>query len=51
MTLADFFQKLYGDKESMTLAELTQAANASQEAKFVDLKEGGYAFRPIQLGE
>ena len=42
MTLADFFQKLYGDKESMTLAELTQAANASEEAKFVDLKEGGY---------
>lgn len=42
MTLADFFQKLYGDKESMTLAELTQAANASQDAKFVDLKEGGY---------
>lgn len=42
MTLADYLKQLYGDKESMTLPELTQAAESCKTAKFVDLKEGGY---------
>lgn len=42
MTLADYLKQLYGDKESMTLPELTQAAESCKIAKFVDLKEGGY---------
>lgn len=42
MTFADYLKKLYGDKESMTLNELTQAAEGFKDAKFVDLKEGGY---------
>lgn len=42
MTFADYLKQLYGDKESMTLSELTQAAESCKTAKFVDLKEGGY---------
>lgn len=42
MKLTDFIKQLYGNKESMTLAELTQAANTADNAKFVDLKDGGY---------
>ena len=42
MKLTDFFKKLFGDKESMTLDEITQAADGFKEAKFVDLSEGGY---------
>lgn len=42
MQLNDYIKQLYGDKESMTLAELTQAASAAKNAKFVDLSEGGY---------
>lgn len=42
MKLTDFIKQLYGDKDTMTLAELTQAANAMDSAKFVDLREGGY---------
>ena len=42
MKLTDFLKKLFGDKESMTLDELTQAAESFKDAKFVDLNEGGY---------
>ena len=42
MTFADYLKQLYGDKESMTLSELTQAAESCKTAKFVDLKDGGY---------
>lgn len=42
MTITDFLKALYGDKESMTLNELTQAAEGFKGAKFVDLKDGGY---------
>lgn len=42
MKLTDFLKKLFGDKESMTLDELTQAAEGFKDAKFVDLNEGGY---------
>lgn len=42
MTITDFLKALYGDKESMTLSELTQAAEGFKDAKFVDLKAGGY---------
>lgn len=42
MTFADYLKQLYGDKESMTLSELIQAAESCKTAKFVDLKEGGY---------
>ena len=42
MTFADYLKQLYGDKESMTLLELTQAAESCKTAKFVDLKDGGY---------
>ena len=42
MTIIDFLKTLYGDKESMTLSELTQAAEGFKDAKFVDLKDGGY---------
>ena len=42
MKLTDFLKKLFGDKESMTLDELTQAADGFKNAKFVDLNEGGY---------
>lgn len=42
MKLTEFFKKLFGDKESMTLDELTQAADGFKNAKFVDLNEGGY---------
>lgn len=42
MTFADYLKQLYGDKETMTLQELTQAAESFKNAKFVDLKEGGY---------
>lgn len=42
MTFADYLKQLYGDKESMTLSELTQAAESCKIAKFVDLKDGGY---------
>ena len=42
MTITDFLKALYGDKESMTLDELTQAAESFKDAKFVDLNEGGY---------
>jgi len=42
MKLTDFIKQLYGNKDTMTLAELTQAANAADSAKFVDLREGGY---------
>lgn len=42
MTITDFLKALYGDKESMTLHELTQAAEGFKDAKFVDLKDGGY---------
>lgn len=40
MKLTDFFKKLFGDKESMTLDEITQAADGFKEAKFVDLSGG-----------
>lgn len=42
MKLTDFLKKLFGDKESMTLDELTQVAEGFKDAKFVDLNEGGY---------
>lgn len=42
MTFADYLKQLYGEKETMTLQELTQAAESFKNAKFVDLKEGGY---------
>lgn len=42
MTFADYLKQLFGDKESMTLSELTQAAENFKDAKFVDLKDGGY---------
>ncbi len=42
MTLKEYLTKLFGDKPSMTLEELAKAAEGNAEAKFVDLKEGGY---------
>lgn len=42
MTLTEYLKKLFGDKPSMTLEELTKAAEGNTEAKFVDLKDGGY---------
>ena len=42
MELNEFLKELYGEKESMTFSELTQAAAAQKDVKFVDLKAGGY---------
>ena len=42
MTVAEFLASLYGDKQTMALDELTKAAEAYQDAKFVDLKTGDY---------
>lgn len=42
MTLKEYLTKLFGDKPSMTLEELAKAAEGNAEAKFVDLKDGGY---------
>ena len=42
MTLTEYLKKLFGDKTSMTLEELTKASEGNAEAKFVDLKDGGY---------
>ncbi len=42
MKLTDLLKKLFGDKESMTLDELTQATEGFKDAKFVDLNEGDY---------
>lgn len=42
MTLTEYLKKLFGDKTSMTLEELTKASEGNTEAKFVDLKDGGY---------
>lgn len=42
MTLTEYLKKLFGDKPSMTLEELTKAVEGNTEAKFVDLKDGGY---------
>lgn len=42
MTLLEFLTTLFGDKQTMALDELTKAAEAYQEAKFVDLKTGDY---------
>lgn len=42
MTLTDLLKSLYGDKESMSLAEISQAASAAKGPKFVDLADGGY---------
>lgn len=42
MTLQEYLKALYGDKQTMTLEELTKAAETYQDAKFVDLKTGDY---------
>lgn len=42
MTLTEYLKKLFGDRTSMTLEELTKASEGNAEAKFVDLKDGGY---------
>lgn len=42
MQFSDFIKQIFGDKESMTASEITQAAESFKNAKFVDLKDGGY---------
>lgn len=42
MQFGDFIKQIFGDKESMTASEITQAAESFKDAKFVDLKDGGY---------
>ena len=42
MEFKDYLKKLYGDKNSMTIEELTAAAEGNKDSKFVDLKDGKY---------
>ena len=42
MEFKDYLKKLYGDKNSMTIEELTAAAEGNKDSKFVNLKDGKY---------
>ena len=42
MEFKDYLKALYADKSTMTLEELTAAAESNKDSKFVDLKDGKY---------
>lgn len=42
MEFKDYLKSLYADKSTMTLEELTAAAESNKDSKFVDLKDGRY---------